>query len=122
MGAELAVTAANKGTVGLNGFNDTLLVKIKLPAPGTCVVLGRAMVRNHDSDPQFMSGKILHQANVEIDRLEVYSDGGDRICMALQGTVNAEENELVTLECNTYKGDASFGSLIAFLVDKLIVQ
>lgn len=122
MGADLAVTASNTSTVWLHNFADTIIVKIELARGGKWVIMGRALLGNGDGDYQGATAKLVHDANVVIDQANIWLNGGNRTCMYLQGCLVAKEREVITLECNTYKGEASWGSLIAFRVDDVEFQ
>lgn len=118
MGAEIAVTTANPGTTFLNNFNSTIIAKMKL-TEGNWVILGRVVLGNGDGDYQSGTAQILHDANVVIDQALLWLLGGERVCISLQGTLSARGDETITLNCNTYKGEASSAALLAFKVDQI---
>ena len=120
MGAELAVHDKQPaGWVDLFGFADVVVAKLELEA-GVWVIIGRAVVLNGDGDPQFVTARIVHDANVIIDNVSVYAHGVTRHCLVVQATLKSRRPETVVLACNTFKGTAEFGSLIAFKVDDVV--
>src|SRR5439155_20394736 len=121
MGAEVAVSVKSNAVTSLNNFNDTLIVKMQLK-PGKWVILGRALLQNHDGDLQTVMARILHNANVEVDRVDIWATAYWRGCVYLQGTLTSERDETIELSCSTYKGIAQSGSLIAFGVDNVEIQ
>jgi len=122
MGAELAIQASNQSTFSLHHFADTVMVKMELTRGGKWVMMGRATMWNFDGDVQGATAKIIHDTNVVIDQVQMWLAGGGRTCIYLQSCFVAKEREVIALECNTYKGEASFGSLIAFRVDDIQFQ
>ncbi|CAN7757879.1 hypothetical protein LJR296_006853 [Cupriavidus necator] len=122
MGAKLAVTTSNPGTAWLHNFADTIVAKIELVGGGKWVIMGRMILGNGDGDYQGATAKLVHDANVVLDHAEIQLKGGIRTCMYLQSCLIVKEREVITLECNTYKGEASCASLIAFNVDDIQVQ
>jgi hypothetical protein len=117
MGAELAVHATQTGgPVGLSGFADVVVAKLELEI-GAWVIIGRAVLFNADGDHQAVTARIIHDANVIIDDVSVYAQGGNRQCLAVQATLKSRRPETVVLACNTFSGNVEFGSLIAFKVD-----
>ena len=121
MGAKIAVSAVNNGSMNLNNFNDVLMVKMKLE-PGNWVIKARVVLYNRDSDDQNVSARIVHDANVVIDRLDIGVGEYWVGCIYLQGTLATERDETIELICSTYKGSAQSGSLIAFDVDDIETQ
>jgi hypothetical protein len=74
---------------------------------------------NGDGDYQSGTAQLLHDANIVIDQALLWLLGGARVCVALQGTLTVKRHETITLNCNTYKGEASCASLIAVKVDAI---
>jgi hypothetical protein len=120
MGAELAVHAKQPaGQIGLSHFADVIVAKLELEL-GVWVIIGRAAVLNGDHDPQFVTARIVHDANVIIDNISLWSHGSTRHCLAVQGTLKSRRPETVVLACNTFSGYVESGSLIAFKVDDAV--
>ena len=120
MGAEVAVHAHQAaGTLHLSHFADVILAKLELEV-GSWVIIGRAVLYNSDGDPQYLTARLIHDANVVIDNVSLYSKRETRHCLAVQATLKSRRRETVVLACNTYDGNAEFGSLIAFKVDDVI--
>ena len=115
------VTKANAGLVGLAGFVDTEIVKIRI-GQGHWVILGRVMIHQTDGDFQWIRAKILHDQNVVLDQIGYQVRPGWNGCLALQATLLSKERQSITLECHTYSGFAYSGSLVAFSVDSIDVQ
>jgi len=103
MGAELAIRGQQSGIASLHNFAE----------------VGRVLVDNFDSDQQDITARIIHDANVIIDGINIYADGKTRHCLAVQATLRSNRAETVVLVCSTYKGIAEYGSLIAFKVDDI---
>jgi hypothetical protein len=121
MGAQLAVHGKQQqAVIDLNHFSDVIVVKLELEKLGHWVIFGRVPVDNFDGDDQTVTAKIIHDANVIIDEINIYAGGKTRHCLAVQATLKSNRSETVVLACSTYKGIAEFGSLIAFNVDNLI--
>src|SRR5262249_12383097 len=116
MGAELAIRGQQSGIAQLRNFADVIVVKLELEK-GCWVIFGRVLVDNFDSDQQTIAARIIHDANVIIDGIEIYADEKTRACLAVQATLRSTRAETVVLVCSTYKGIAEYGSLIAFKVD-----
>jgi hypothetical protein len=121
MGAKFAVSASNNASFNLNNFNDVLIVKLKLN-PGSWVVMARVVLYNYDGDLQTLGAKLVHDANVVIDRVDIWANARSEGCVYLQGTLTTKRDETIELICSTYKGMAQSGSLIAFDVDNIEVQ
>ena len=100
----------------LNQFADVIVVKLELEK-GSWVIFGRALVDNFDSDNQTIAARIIHDANVIIDEIDIFAGEKTRHCLAVQATLRSNRAETVVLVCSTYKGIAEYGSLIAFKVD-----
>jgi hypothetical protein len=124
MGADLAITAGSTGTTQLNNFNDVVMAKMELPGDGgKWILMGRVYLTNFDGDPQWVTASLLHDRNVVIDQVRLWIPGEEyRQCFYLQAGFVANGKETVTLECNTWKGEANDGSLIAIKVDNIDFQ
>ena len=86
MGAQLAVHAKQQqGVLQLNHFTDIIVVKLELEQ-GSWVIFGRVLVDNFDSDDQTITAKIIHDANVIIDEIDIYAGEKTRHCLAVQAT------------------------------------
>ena len=109
------------GTADPSGFADVVVAKLELEA-GAWVIIGRAVVHNGDGDHQHVTARIVHDANVIIDNVNVYADGHKEHCLAAQATLKSRRPETVVLACNTFNGNAKFDSLIAFKVDDVAYQ
>jgi hypothetical protein len=120
MGAGLAFHATQPALLNLNHFADVIAVKLELEKGGPWVIIGRAIVHNHDGDYQAVTAKLVHDANVVIDNVKIWAPGKTRYCVALQTTLKSTRPETIELVCNTFDGDVEFGSLIAFNVDKVV--
>src|SRR5262249_12181211 len=118
MGAELAIRGQQSGIASLHNFAEVIVVKLELEK-GSWVIFGRVLVDNFDSDQQDITARIIHDANVIIDGINIYADGKTRHCLAVQATLRSNRAETVVLVCSTYKGIAEYGSLIAFKVDDI---
>jgi hypothetical protein len=129
MGAELAVHNVQSLPKGLLQFTDYAVAGFKLEA-GAWVIFGRAVVTNGDGDAQWVSSKIMvfddppdpdlpNPAPVTIDHVRLYADGGTSHCLTAQATLKARQRKLISFTCATFKGEATFGSLIAFKVDDI---
>jgi hypothetical protein len=121
MGAKVAVSASNNASISLNNFNDMLIVKMKLN-PGNWVINARVVLYNHDGDLQTVGARIVHDASVVIDRVDIWASAFWEGCVYLQGTLATKRDETIELICSTYKGSAESGSLIAFDVENIEVQ
>jgi hypothetical protein len=123
MGAERAVTAVTPGTqaVPLSGFNDVILATIKLVDKGHWILTGRVLLFNVDGDSQFASAKLVHDGNM-VDVLSTRIRSFDRACVYVQAGVVDNGGGTVTLECNTFDGDAVSGSIVAIKVDHIDFQ
>jgi hypothetical protein len=119
MGADRAVTASTPGKADLKHFNDEIVAKMELVDEGRWILMGRVALRNGDEDSQFGTAKLVHDANVAIDKLTINVRGYATVIFFLQAGLIVSGREVVTVECNTYYGDASAGSLIAFKVDNI---
>jgi len=64
-----------------------------------------------------VTARIVHDANVIIDNVNIFAPRYTRHCLAAQATLKSRRAETVVLACNTFSGTAEFGSLIAFKVD-----
>jgi hypothetical protein len=127
MGARVAVV--KQGTShGLQGFNDTIVAKLKLSddlvgLSDNWVLMARVLVRNGDSDPQNVTVKLVHDANVVILEDTHFLNHNDYVCIYLQtGFKTTGSRETITLECSTFLGGAENASLMALQVDELIIQ
>jgi hypothetical protein len=120
MGAQLAVHGKQQGVINLHHFTDMIVVKLELEKLGHWVIFGRVLIDNFDGDSQTIAAKIIHDANVIIDEIDIFADGKTRNCLAVQATLKSNRPETVVLACSTYNGIAEFGSLIAFNVDNLM--
>ena len=119
MGAEVAVHARNNANFTLLGFADVTVLEISL-GRGRWVVLGRVTMINLDSDQQPATAKLVYDINATIDVYSFWPYEVFRGCVALQGVVDLKnEATVVALQCNTYKGQAEYASLVAFPVDTL---
>ena len=119
MGAEVAVHARNNANVNLLGFADVTVLEMRL-GKGRWVVLGRVTMINLDSDQQPATAKIVYDIKQTIDVYSFWPYEVFRGCVALQGVADlTNEVTVIALQCNTYKGQAEYASLIAFPVDRL---
>jgi hypothetical protein len=127
MGARVAVVKQGISH-GLSGFSDTIVAKLKLSADhvgigDNWVLMARVLVRNGDSDPQFVTVKLVHDANVVILEDRHFLNHNDYVCIYLQtGFKTTGAPETITLECNTFQGGAENASLMALQVDELFLQ
>jgi hypothetical protein len=64
-----------------------------------------------------ITARIVQDANVIIDNVNAFALPEVRHCLAAQATLKSRRPETVVLACNTFKGTAEFGSLIALKVD-----
>ncbi len=110
----------------LTNFHDTPLVRLTL-GYGDWVVLGRVVFRNADGDPQDATAQLVATTaagavGVTLDDIRVrVPDGGGMQCVELQATYEARNRtSRVEMNCATYKGTASDGSLIAMQVDEVV--
>ena len=122
MGAELAVVAT--GAAQLQNFNDEVVAKIHLTKHRDWILMASVDVLNADSDRQWATVKLVHDVNIVITEVKGYIDFIDDWCVYLQAAFRLEEEgeAVITLECNTYNGAASYGSLIALRVDDIDFQ
>jgi hypothetical protein len=130
MGAELAVHNEQSLQIGLHNFADFPVTLFELDV-GAWVIFGRAIVYNGDGDGQWVSAKIITTdmpaspgapgppPTVTIDHVRLYADADTRHCLAAQATLKLRDRKVVSLMCNTFKGEATFGSLIAIKVDDI---
>jgi hypothetical protein len=119
MGAEIAIHQENQAQVNLANFTDVYVAGVILEA-GAWVIIGRATVFNEDGDRQNVTARLVRDANVIIDNVSIYAPEGETHCLAVQATLKLRRPETVTLMCNTFKGFAECGSLIAFKVDDAV--
>jgi hypothetical protein len=117
MGATRAYRNASSGTWDLSHFNDVIVAKLILPQ-GNWLITGRVVIHNGDNDWQPGVVSIVRQANVIEDIVRFDNVPATiRYLAYVQTIINVKEEDTVTLNCNTYKGEAQFPSLIAFDVD-----
>src|SRR5436853_6713455 len=96
MGAQLAVHGTQQqGYIDLKHFADVIVVKLELDKLGHWVIFGRVLIDNFDGDSQAISARIVHDANVVIDRIEIYADGKTRNCLAVQATLKSNRPDTV---------------------------
>src|SRR5262245_23295580 len=133
MGAEKAVVATEAsivlGTgmdwVPLMNYLDEVVVKIEL-SQGDWIVWGRVVLFNKDGDDQPFTAQLC--GDVGVSDVGVIDDVGYRIegegaeTLSLQGGVSLRRTETVTLQCNTYRGSALQGSIVAVKVDAIEYQ
>jgi len=67
--------------------------------------------------PANASAKLIHNANVSLDTVELWMLEHERQCVTLHAALVVEGRETITLECNTYKGGAYAASIVAVKVD-----
>jgi hypothetical protein len=125
MGAQVAVRGTQPSTyIDLEHFAQEIAVKIELKPVGErvtrWVIFGRVVITNADHDSQDAAARIVHDANVVLDTINIYARPGTVNCLAVQATLLSDRVETVTLTAATYKGDAASGSLIAFNVDQFL--
>jgi hypothetical protein len=120
MGAELAVTSKRDAALILNNFVDTTMVKLRL-RKGSWAIFGRVEWYNGDGDLQWWKANVI-ASGVKIDHVDMWAEDHARGIIALQATLKVAKQETVELSCNTYKGYAEYGSLLAIKVDDIEVQ
>ncbi len=81
--------------------------------------MGRVTVDNADSDRQFAHTMMVHDANIILAEDRPCIGPGGVICFYLQAGLVSHRDEVVTLQCSTYSGDAHHASLIAIQVDTI---
>jgi hypothetical protein len=84
--------------------------------------MARVVISQNDGDWQGATVRLIHDANVEIDKLNLWLPGRDRICAYLQAGFVSKGKETITLQCNTYDGLAKDASIIAFNVGDIEFQ
>jgi hypothetical protein len=119
MGANIVYKTASPGSWDLEHFNNVIVAKLVLPR-GNWVVMGRLIMTNDDNDWQPGSASINQQANVVVDLVTFGNMMPPvRHMVYLQAVVYIAEEDVITLNCNTYKGQAECASLMAFDVDNV---
>jgi hypothetical protein len=91
MGAQVAVHGKQPpGFINLQHFAQEIVVKLELKPLREVtrwVIFGRVLVDNFDGDSQDVTARIVHDANVVIDYINIYADGKTRNCLAVQATL-----------------------------------
>lgn len=119
MGANIAFRNASPGPWTTTHFNNVIVAKLVLPQ-GNWVVTGRLILQNDDNDWQAGSASIIRQANVVVDLFDIGNMlPAVRHTCYLQTIIHIDEEDTITLNCNTYKGWIHCASLMAFDVDKI---
>ena len=124
MGAEQAIVSTSPGTGGLQGFADQVVAKIHLAKHKKWLLLGRVVVLNEDGDRQPVTAKLVHDATIVVDQSRQVIPFLEQHCIHLQTPFELQEGKsnVITLECNTFDGSFTFGSLIALQVDDIDIQ
>jgi hypothetical protein len=119
MGAEIAIRTSG-GQALLNNFADNIVAKMHLEE-GNWVIFGRVFVRNLDSDRQYATVRLVHDANIDLDTVVQYPGPGEIVCYSMHGMLTVREKETVTLNCNSYFGIAQDASVVAIKVDAISI-
>jgi hypothetical protein len=122
MGAERAISVSQSGPAAIRNFNDEIVAKMEMGDGGSWILMGRVSIWNRDGDKQYATAKLVHDANVVIDSVTTYIDYLEGYGFYLQAGFVTEGEETITLECNSYDGQAEYGSIIAFKVDRIDFQ
>ena len=123
----------NDGGFPLNNFQDVTVTEILISSaagaitPPNWVVHGKAVLGNHDGDPQNASAwlvlmvgdtpKIIDRADVRIDQF------GNTVSICLQAVVllspaDIKKGEIeVELHCSTFAGNVVWAKLVAMTTD-----
>ena len=120
--AGIAFVNSDTNGQGLGHFNDVVLIRLGLNAPGLYIIIGRVVIRNDDGDGQAASARSsVRDGSVTVDRADIRLPGSSSQTIHLQGTarVEAGTTELVDIRCSTFRGFASQSSLFAIQVDQL---
>ena len=114
-----AFHVADTGPVGLNGFNETIILKLRLP-PGKYVAHARIEIFNGDGDYQGgRAGLRVRSTLGWSDFVDSWMADQSRTFIPLQAVLDLPEGDTVDLVAATYDGDCRWASLIAFNVDDL---
>ena len=104
--------------ISLSSFTDTTVTSVDVPA-GSYAIYGAVELLNIGDSSQGAScklGTLGFQKDVTLDQ---YDNAGDRLSVTVLGWATFAVPTTITLQCNTYDGDANEGSLVALPVGGL---
>ena len=124
--SNLLLTA--EGSAPLHNFNDTVVLRLALPAEkvGVWMLIARVVLWSSDSDPQQASARLTTDDGATVLDLvdDLYLPFNTPTPVSLQGFLRPDDpaEPIVDLRCSTYKGVANWGKLFALLVDGVQVE
>ena len=92
---------------------------MELREEGSWILLARVTLDSSDTDPQNTTAKLIHDTNVLIHEEGFFLHFVTPIVAYFQVGFTSRGKETITLECNTYKGVGTHGSIVALKVDQI---
>ncbi|GEM_PF-2274086 len=117
-----AYVNSTQAGMGLEHFNDVVVLRLGIREAGAYVVFARVGIQNDDGDPQNASVRITVRDGADLsDRVDVRIPGASRYSVYLQGTLRVDpgKTEILDIRCSTFRGAASQSSLFALPVSEL---